>query len=227
MNGSDMKAWMDRQQAREADPEWVAKKQQAIAEQKAIEAIQRRFRFQDGVRSSGVPVRTWDFLRKSPKDLTGEALTAIDCEWEILALCGPVGCGKTVAACKWLIDGIWLESELKDGSTDPMANAGHFVSGAGLARWNRYDAEAMEIPLRAKRLVIDDLGNEFVDEKGSYLALLNEIIGSRYDNKLPTVITTNIVGDTFRLRYGDRIADRLNEHHSFVNLSAPSYRQAP
>lgn len=100
-----------------------------------------------------------------------------------------------------------------------------FLKAAKLARWPRYEDEAMDQLLFSKFLIIDDLGVEFFDVKGSYAALLDEVIDERYANARKTVLTTNLDVAAFKARYGERLIDRLRESGRFVNVSTPSLRK--
>jgi len=155
-----------------------------------------------------IPSRLVDLFRSGPLRET-EAMRAIE-KPRILVLSGNPGCGKTVAAANWLF----------------LGRSGLFVKSSRLARWDRYDDEAMNKLLRAPRLVVDDLGTEFQDAKGNFDAILDEIIDVRYDNKRPTVITTNLAAEAFKARYGERIADRIREAGRFVSLAEKSMRGA-
>lgn len=153
------------------------------------------------------------------------ALTAVKAKFDVLVLSGGPGCGKTVGACSWLRLAL-LDHKLWDTSfmAPAFRTSCRFVTAARLSRWSRYDNSAMAELLRAGRLVIDDLGSEFMDASGSYLTTLTEVITDRYDNLRPTLLTTNLDGPAFRARYGDRIADRVSEGQSFVTLVDPSLR---
>lgn len=126
----------------------------------------------------------------------------------LVCLSGNPGSGKTVAASNWIA----------------TAGRGLFVKAARLARWERYDNNEMNLLLRASRLVIDDLGTEFQDSKGNFMAILDEVIDVRYDHSRPTVITTNLDAEAFKARYGERIADRIRETGKFVSLDGASMR---
>ena len=78
--------------------------------------------------------------------------------------------------------------------------------------------------LEASRLVIDDLGEEFNDTKGNFLAVLDETISDRVANERPTVITTNLDVDKFRDRYGRRITDRIRGDGRWVAFAGESMR---
>lgn len=76
-------------------------------------------------------------------------------------------------------------------------------------------------------LFIDDAGVE----KEKYLCYGNpitpvaDIIDHRYIRRKKTIFTTNLVPAELCSRYGERIADRMNEDYAFIMYSNhPSYR---
>lgn len=160
--------------------------------------------------SLGIPL---DFLELIEGGLARETPPLAELRkapFTLLVLAGDVGCGKSVAACSWLLEGAREKPR-------PL-----FVTAARLSRWERYKNDEMDRLLLASRLVIDDLGNEFNDAKGNFLAVLDEVIADRVANRRPTVITTNVDANTFVASYGDRVKDRLKgagRFHSFAGKS--------
>jgi DNA replication protein DnaC len=163
--------------------------------------------------ADGVPLRSLLALDASREtDAIRAARAFVDgpdkCGFLILA--GTKGTGKTVAAA-------WLCAE----------RHGTFLDVARLCRINRYD-EAQMRPLETCRLlVLDDLGQEFSDAKGSFAATLDGIINARYGAMLKTVITTNLTADDFKARYGERVADRIRECGRFIPVTGESMRSKP
>lgn len=152
--------------------------------------------------AAGVPRN----LRLSVLTETPALLSVREAGWKLRALSGGVGCGKSVAAVSWL------------------GTSGLFVSALKLARWPRYDDSEMKRLLESPRLVIDDLGTEFADEKGSFLATLEEVITDREAWGRATLITTNMNAAVFKGRYGARITDRLRAAGGFIELAGKSMR---
>ena len=74
-------------------------------------------------------------------------------------------------------------------------------------------------------LGIDELGEENVDVRryGNFATPICDLLYHRYDRRLFTAITTNL-GNSIRERYGDRIADRLNEMVHKIVFQSPSFR---
>ena len=77
-------------------------------------------------------------------------------------------------------------------------------------------------------LGIDDLGTEplIVMDYGNEKTPIVDLLSKRYENRLFTIISTNLTPRQIRERYGERIADRFNEMMEVVIFKNPSYRRA-
>lgn len=75
-------------------------------------------------------------------------------------------------------------------------------------------------------LGIDDLGVEpsEIMDFGNVLTPMSDLLSIRYDYQLTTILTTNLSPASIRERYGDRIADRLNEMVGKIIYKNASYR---
>ena len=84
----------------------------------------------------------------------------------------------------------------------------------------------MQIFKTTELLHIDDVGTEPASVKvwGNEVSPLVEILYSRYDNLLYTVITSNLSDEDILPRYGVRIADRFREMFDFLSFDNKSYR---
>lgn len=76
-------------------------------------------------------------------------------------------------------------------------------------------------------LAIEDMGREPVEvlEYGNVLNPVIDLLEYRYNNQLFTIITTNLVPKEIRERYGNRIADRMNEMFDKVIFANQTYRK--
>lgn len=75
-------------------------------------------------------------------------------------------------------------------------------------------------------LHIDDVGTEPPSVKvwGNEVSPLTDILYSRYDRMMYTVITSNLYEDDIVQRYGERIADRFREMFDLLSFENKSYR---
>jgi DNA replication protein DnaC len=128
----------------------------------------------------------------------------------LVVLAGEPGRGKSVAACAWLMAGNCSV---------------RWVSAGSLSRGIAYDEEAFQKLARVGRLVIDDVGTEYQDQKDRYLATFSELVDARFGNKRPTLLTTNLTAAVFKERYGERLASRINEDGAFIACGGPDLRR--
>lgn len=132
----------------------------------------------------------------------------------LLVLSGGVGCGKTTAA-------VWVIATMR-------FQCPRFLRAATFARTSRYDAAAAAAWARAGALVLDDLGAEYADSKGSFLTDFDELLDTYYADRRPLIITTNIGKRDFYERYGGRdgrIASRIREAGAWVECGATDLRK--
>jgi DNA replication protein DnaC len=152
----------------------------------------------------------------SPKDT--EALKAAR-QWyqgqkAWLLLCGGVGAGKSVAA------GWCVVEVVKGGGTASQRKSQE------LARLSGFESGAVELE-RLKHidlLVVDDVGAENVSEWGR--AVLFELLDARHEERLRTVLTSNLSPNALASHLGERLADRIREDASVVQVGGTTLRRA-
>lgn len=136
-----------------------------------------------------------------------------------LIIFGVVGNGKTT-----LMNAVaGVVNNLGDGSA---ANWLTTIDAMRLASLANTDEEKMRDYIRKPLLAVDDLGAE-QDTIKSYGNILNpavELLLYRYQYRLPTLLTSNLKPGEIRERYGDRVADRMNEMFTRIIIRNPSYR---
>lgn len=76
-------------------------------------------------------------------------------------------------------------------------------------------------------LFLDDLGREPTEvmQYGNVTSPITELLEYRYNQRLTTLVTTNLEPSGVRQKYGDRIADRFNEMFVVVSYTGASYRR--
>lgn len=201
-----------------AELERLLAKHPRIAEQEApdekrVSVVANEQVFVAGQRANGFPLRAIEAAQGANEQ--APAIVAIS-QWEkagfdIAVLAGSAGCGKTVAATWWCIN--------------RMPYRAKFGRAAEFAVSSRYNQEQRDWWLSADALVLDDLGAEFVDAKGSFASDLDGLIDSFYADKRKLIITTNCDATAFKARYGERIADRIRECGKFITIGGESMRR--
>ncbi len=83
--------------------------------------------------------------------------------------------------------------------------------------------ETLDFLTHSDHLVLDDLGREHQTEWVQETLYL--VINARYEERLPTSITTNLDPGALRVRLGAPILDRLAETNATYGCGWPSYRQ--
>lgn len=176
---------------------------------------------------------TFDSYKVTPKnrDLFEAARRFVDSYTEDgdrgLLLSGNVGVGKTHLA-------IAIGRHLAERGVWPYFTSFVKVTAAIKQSWGVRDFSGGQMsermirePLLTKNLLIlDDLGAEQRDkqDQGWTTELVYDIVQSRYEAMLPTVITTNLSLDAIEERYSARIASRLVQMCDAVWSDAPDYR---
>jgi len=127
---------------------------------------------------------------------------------KLIVLTGGVGTGKTMAATMCAV-----------------IPGARMISAFDIMSLSIYDNSAKHL-LTCPLLVIDDLGVEFLDEKGTFNLKLEWILNGRYALSLPMVVTMNLTQAELKARYSDRIVDRIREVGRFISLSGESMRRA-
>lgn len=191
------------------DEEWAARDAEVARLSAARDAESSRTRL-DALLELGFPQLAVDVVRAGvAQEPAIERLRTRLASSEILVISGPKGTGKTVAATWW--------ASQRRGRI-------RFVRASSFAASSRYERAERE-DLLAHPLVLDDLGAEFVDAKGSFLADLDELVDVFYSSRRALVVTTNCTGAEFSARYGERIADRLRECGRWIALTGESLRK--
>lgn len=129
----------------------------------------------------------WNALRDwNPRDLR-QCSTAV--------LSGPTATGKTCAGLRWL---------LYNGGTRPV-----YIRSTAMSAMGRFNEHWRVTWDGASCLMIDDIGAEFNDSRGNYVAHLDEIADVFSGGLRGLICATRLSTQQFRQRYGDRIWERF------------------
>lgn len=185
-----------------------------------------RRRQAEAVQHCGIPLKDLELLRAGSAEVTPalEALEAFDPATSTLILSGPAGVGKTFAGSTWLYRLVMDPANWTERLCPELERHGLFLRATQLARWSRYEQKSMHRLLNVSRLVVDDVGSEFMDAAGSFMCLFDELVDARYADRKQIIITTNLDADQFHERYGERVIDRVRESGRFISLTGRSLR---
>jgi hypothetical protein len=134
-----------------------------------------------------------------------------------LVLCGAAGTGKSVF--------FKMLSEVKDDCNRPLFPFA-VLQMSSLAAFSLADLRNFLFRYNDHELVLDDLGAEpRIVDYGTRCELLDCILGLRESTAARIHVTTNLLPDAFRERYGKRNIDRLG-FSSWVKFDGESMRDA-
>lgn len=168
-----------------------------------------------------------------------------------LLLIGPVGVGKTYAACAQLKHYIWDSCNLKnpdeltlfarhlresecslqttsttsylvEPTLDLMAYYTDAADYSDKSRLFEYEKTLLRIS-KATCLVIDDLQRKPTAQE---LSTMQRLIKKRHEMELPTNITTNLTLEEIEQYYGEAIFSRIKEMFKVIILSGEDRRKA-
>ncbi|MCK5643828.1 MAG: ATP-binding protein [Gammaproteobacteria bacterium] len=214
---SIQKAWdafddpehQERMRERERRAAEVAERKRRVAERKRVSAreLRRRKLVAWGAPEVAAAVIADDAVKER------KAVRAVrdNGGMSLLVLAGNSGCGKTLAACMRLDE----------------RETGWLVRAAELVELGNHfsDRDRLSVYRRCGVLIIDDMGVEYRDEQ--MICRVDAIIDARVSAGRPTLITTNLPGEDFELRYESRIWSRIHQFGDYIELDDPDLRITP
>lgn len=156
-------------------------------------------------------------------EMMADCLTADNSNFGVL-LCGGCGNGKStfVKAFQQILNQLNLKSEDYRHTWNMRIMDARTIANLCKSSYKEFEE------LRTlKMLAVDDLGTEPLEmlDYGNVLSPMVDLLTKRYDLQLFTIVTTNLTPQEIRTKYGDRIADRLNEMMVKIIFENPTYRQ--
>ena len=140
------------------------------------------------------------------------ALKALRGEYGGATLCGVTGAGKTTLAAAMLSE---MSRAARGGDDDAWRSARrawwfacHDLGSLVMRSPSWDECPQVEQALGASWLCLDDLGTEVGDRA---IGEIGRIIQSRYNDQLPTVVTTALAPRVIESRYGEGVMRRLLE----------------
>lgn len=85
-----------------------------------------------------------------------------------------------------------------------------------------HDTEMIDLVTSTDLLILDDLGTEY--ESPFYNSTIYNIINTRLNHGLPTIISTNMNYDAIRRRYEDRVVSRLTSVYTCFEFKGKDVR---
>lgn len=139
-----------------------------------------------------------------------------------LLMCGVPGNGKTTLMRA--ISNLINLFELKDDYSQALFV--RTLDAREIVRLSRDAFDQYRKTSQMPMLAIDDLGLEPAEvlDYGNVLNPVIDLLSTRYNDQLFTLVTTNLTGKQIREKYGDRIADRFNEMMDVIIFKTSSYR---
>ena len=118
-----------------------------------------------------------------------------------LFMVGKTGLGKTfLSSC--------IANELlKKGFSVAFDSIQNYLRDIEKEHFGKADGDTLETLLNADLVILDDLGSEFSSSFNN--SVIYNIINSRSNAGMPTIVSTNLSLDELKARYDDRITSRL------------------
>lgn len=114
---------------------------------------------------------------------------------------GSTGLGKT------FLSSCIAKSVLCAGHSVAFDSIQNYLRDIEKEHFGKADGDTLETILIADLLILDDLGSEFATSFNS--SVIYNIINSRTNQGLPTIVSSNLTFDELSKRYDDRIISRL------------------
>lgn len=193
----------------------------AIAESNAKAAVEtQEAQAANRARFLGVPLRYADATLESVADGGKLSTWAKSDRAHSLVVTGPVGVGKTYAACALAIRLNEMKVQVRYASQASIlrsirATWGQRAETSEESVWRTLTAPHV--------LIVDDVGAARGNDNDALR--ISELIDDRYNDRKPTIIVTNLKPEQLKSELGDRAYDRICEGGRIVVMTGESRRR--
>jgi DNA replication protein DnaC len=86
--------------------------------------------------------------------------------------------------------------------------------------YNGILGEAYDDAYNVRVLVLDDVGKEHASASGWQKNMLHHVLRTRFNNGLPTIVTTNLKIDDWEAHYGSATQSFVHESFIYINMDS-------
>ncbi|MBR3026339.1 MAG: ATP-binding protein, partial [Oscillospiraceae bacterium] len=99
----------------------------------------------------------------------------------------------------------------------------NFIDKIESEHFGRSEGNTLSVLVNADLLILDDLGSEY--DKQFTTATFYNIINTRLNKRLPTIISTNLSFEEMEARYEQRIVSRIISEYDYLPFCGNDVRQ--
>ena len=136
---------------------------------------------------------------------------------ESLFMCGETGLGKTHLSLSI------AKEVIARGYNVAYDSIINYLNEIEREHFGKSDNDTLSAITSVDLLILDDLGAEF--NSPFYNSTVYNIINTRINKRLPTIISSNLTSDAVAERYDDRIASRIFGEYTYLRFVGDDVRQ--
>lgn len=136
---------------------------------------------------------------------------------ESLFMCGETGLGKTHLSLSI------AKEVIAKGYNVAYDSIINYLNEIDKERYGKSDKNTLETITSVDLLILDDLGAEV--KNPFYHSTIYNIINTRINRNLPTIINSNLTNDDISERYDDRVASRIFGEYTYLRFAGNDIRQ--
>ena len=136
---------------------------------------------------------------------------------ESLFMCGETGLGKTHLSLSI------AKEVIARGYNVAYDSIINYLNEIEKEHFGKSDNDTLSAITSVDLLILDDMGAEF--NSPFYNSTVYNIINTRINKRLPTIISSNLTSDAVAERYDDRIASRIFGEYTYLRFVGDDVRQ--